>query len=382
MKKIMCYVLVLCMLFGMSVTVSADSLDEMQIVDTISALSDKQATAMKQKISEIEHSFEVDNLEVNETKLLHDCAGKVYTLTELSPSGYIIYNNGTSDFVEYSATAPSPYTDFYDHLIYLGPTEYYYIDNGYYIHTITGEKLELSECENVLKDYSTELSEYYESKATDTANLRNQTNSTAATNKYISGYKQIKNMISKSEMSYCSPTGTKGICGYVASAITLAWYDTYKNGKVIDDTTYTTYARGYKVFAGNPDAYTFSGTGYKMTLSYNLWHYCSPDPNDNGGSYPWTIRSTINDYLHNHREISSLTAYETLVPSTATMKDYVDLGKPAILFGKLSKTGTDKMDHAVTVYGYSGDSLIAHFGWENYSEVVVSGTWGGAVTIS
>ncbi|WP_369297288.1 amidase domain-containing protein [uncultured Neglectibacter sp.] len=76
MKKIMCYVLVLCMLFGMSITVSADSLEEMQIseltknyltisssaryergdvdliCDTVSSLSQERVNSLKEKVAQ------------------------------------------------------------------------------------------------------------------------------------------------------------------------------------------------------------------------------------------------------------------------------------------------------------------------------------------
>ena len=39
----------------------------------------------------------------------------------------------------------------------------------------------------------------------------------------------------------------------------------------------------------------------------------------------------------------------------------------------ISSSGTNTVDHNIVVYGYTPyDLLITHYGWENYSDVVIN----------
>lgn len=139
------------------------------------------------------------------------------------------------------------------------------------------------------------------------------------------------------------------------------------------------------MFAGSPGDYANAGKNYKMTLSYNLWRYCSPTPppNNDGSSYGWTIADTINTYLRVNRGITGYRAFHGSLPSTTYLKSVIDLGTPVILFGNLGiENSGEKQDHAVTVYGYNGNRLIAHMGWEGRNRVYISGLWGTMTVIS
>lgn len=333
--------------------------------------------------------------EISAIKEITNFTGDKYTVAEIDPIGYMIFHNDSGTFSEYSPTAPSPYKDYQDttNLFYCGPMEYYALVGDNYIHTITGAITKRSH-ENLTaaETVSEKVSEHY--LETPDINVLNyietgngditKTASTRAIETYIPGQAQINNLNSKSEMSFCSPSGTNGICGYIAAAITLSWYDTYKNGAIINDDTYFVKARGYNVFNGSPTDYAHSGNGYKRTFSYNLWHYCSKNPDDNGSTIGGDIRDTINTYLHSNRGINSLSASSSWFFTTDTIvNNVVKEGKPTILFGSLAKEGENWQNHAVTVYGQKdGNRLIAHMGWEGYDNVYIEGIWGDMVEIS
>lgn len=354
-----------------------------QKVNRLTKLLNMKAAEMSSSTFEKSTPRTVDTI-----KYATDFNGAIYTIAELSPTGYIIYHNESGLYAEYSATAISPYQGFSDGLFYCGPTQYYTLQKDSYVHTKTGETLDVEEDGDALKSNSLQLEKHYKEQI-DVNNLKFVNygivpaySKAAEAPKYIPGAEQIRNMKSEKEMSYCSPSGTNGICGYIAAAITLAFFDKYWNEAVIDNNTYLSQARGYKVFDGNPKDYQHSGSGYKRTLSYNLWHYCSPNPNDNGSSVSWTIRDTLNTYLKENRGITALSVTDNLLPSSWGIANYLDETKrPVILFGSIGKPGTSKGNHAVVVYGHKQDELIAHYGWDQCSEVNINGIWGSLVKI-
>lgn len=214
----------------------------------------QEAVPAAEKRGRLEQVFEAELVNVAApaeknvavTKDLVDMDGNAYQVLELSPTGYMIYHEASGTFPEYGPEAPSPYGGYETGLYYFGPMEYYAKTGDTLTHTITGEELSIPEYGAALEEASAELVEHYNENAdalvldyiegaADTLPLKR---GARAGEKYIPGQAQINNMVSKSEMSYCSPGGTRGICGYVAAAITLAWYDTYKNGAIIDNATY------------------------------------------------------------------------------------------------------------------------------------------------
>ena len=73
---------------------------------------------------------------------------------------------------------------------------------------------------------------------------------------------------------------------------------------------------------------------------------------------------------------------KNLLPSTNFVKRQIDNNKPYILFGRLDNPRGGKVNHAVLVYGYENDHLIAHFGWNCLSDIRINGIWGsGYATI-
>ena len=111
------------------------------------ARAQESSSIQLRKLEFIDKNIEGMNLEYgahvlrNRTKLLQDFAGNTYTLIECHPSGYMIMCDASATMVEYSASSPSPYSKFNSNLYYAGPTYYYVLSNGKYMHAITGETL-------------------------------------------------------------------------------------------------------------------------------------------------------------------------------------------------------------------------------------------------
>lgn len=360
------------------------------------AVQERLETVLQNQLDEMiaTESADMDpSSQIESIKVAAGFNGDTYTVTEIFPTGYMIFSDAAGYFTEYSMSAPSPYKGYEENLYYAGPTEYYVAQGENYVHTITGETLSQTEDGESLREFADELSNFYaeESDAAILDFIQNgvDTPSLLSTNatvkeQYIVGQFQINNMNTKSEMSYCSPSGTGGICGYIASAITLAWYDTYIDADIIDNDTYFTKSNGYNVFAGDPNDYTRAGNGHKATFSYNLWKYCSSNPDGNGSVWPNDVAYAINTYLHNNRKISRLTASYSLVPTNTDIINILKRNRPVILLGYLKKEGvsdSEKKNHTVVVYGYKENRLIAHMGWEGYDNVYISGYWAGKVSI-
>ncbi len=328
---------------------------------------------------------------ISSIKEATDFNGNIYTVAEVDPEGYMIFHNESGKFSEYSPSAPSPYKGYTENLYYGGPAQYYVFDGENYVHTISGDTINAEENEDALADGSEQLFDHYmeepnlsNTEFIETGKEQPQSRALAATQTYIPGAAMIYNLNTESEMSYCSPGGTNGICGYISSAIMLAWYDTYVNGAIIDNATYFNQARGYNVFAGSPGDYANAGTNYKRTFSYNIWKWCSPLPNNDGSTVAPILVSTINTYLHVNRGISNLSASLSAIPTKSTIKSVINRGRPMVLEGNLAKLWANepRTNHAVVVYGYSSDDhLIAHMGWADYDNVYLEGLYSFLTTI-
>lgn len=306
------------------------------------------------------------------TKYLTDLSGDKYILGECQPIGYFIYHINSGNLVEYSLTSYSPYLNLSGELIYLGPTQYYTVEDQRLVHTITDEKVSSDLLNTMMSTKKLMSAALMENKVEENINYVlqksektiNSLEKVQTGNKYIADYDCIRNLTTDEDMGYA--TQGDGLCGYVAASITLLYYDNTSNRDFIDDYTFLITSGGYKKF------YNGSFTMYLRT-TYG----------DKDATTAFSIDNVIIDYCAS-RGIS-LQVYSTLLPRTSTMKGHIDNNNPVILFGNLYSPKHNKnVNHAVTVYGYTTNSkFIAHYGWEDYYNIYVSSDlpWGSAFAI-
>jgi len=157
---------------------------------------------------------------------------------ELTPIGYMIYHNDSGIFVERSAATLSPYSGIYGELYYGGFTQYYHgIENGDFIHTISGNVVEARIVEEYnWSGYSAELTDNFLATA-DFAVLEYVERGTMpmqTMNSQPTAWTNVAYMtFIQNQTTVNNPGGTcpvtkvagTGFCSYVALAIQIGYFD-------------------------------------------------------------------------------------------------------------------------------------------------------------
>lgn len=343
------------------------------------------------EVASMSSAFNTD-IEASVTKELRDFAGNLYTLIECVPTGYAIYHNDSGNFVELSATSPSPYATENENLYYAGPTQYYTLKDDIYTNTVNGEQYSKaviseysSDCDELAQSHMTEADtavlSYIEEGSFSNAQVPMLAAETAPT--YITNAYCISNCETASEMSYFP----KSACGYIAAALLMLWYrstinTTYLTSNNSSGVSYLTLKNNYYVFCGSPSNFTNG-----QTFSYNLWRWHSPygqadytngEYSTGAGDIAVTLESYVKGKGLNY-------GYDTdVLPTTSSIIKKLDSrDRPYLLWGKLGTAdgATGKINHAVIVYGHFNGLLLCNFGWAGYSCVSISGTWGSGLML-
>lgn len=320
---------------------------------------------------------------VSVIKQLNDFQGNQYTLAEYTPIGYAILNEESGQFLEYSATSPSPYLGKESRLFYGGPTQYFIkTEQNEYIDLFTDQainrekQISLEEScslqyQSLLKNCDEMVSTYLTKQfvAQDTENIISiQSSGYTEDTKYVSYSTRLSNLDNPGYISRGD-----GVCGYIAAAMLLYYYtssgrryitskDDYytKNGKYYIDEKLTTYLVDDFRKTLNLDYSTTAQAIYKLVSNYITVFYRNRGLDASGISHskvfaPFIIQSNIASHIYNN--------------------------KPVILFGSLySPTSNKYINHAVLAYGYymymSGSVMmyqfIVHFGYAGYSKVYLN----------
>ena len=189
--------------------------------------------------------------------------------------------------------------------------------------------------------------------------------STQTADTYVDDSNIISNLKTAKECGYYVPSGSNGVCGYIAAGILLLYYDYHYDDAFIDDAEYL-----------NTSGTKFKGAEFTKLLR-------SLGATDDTTAY--SISSPIQRYL-NTRGID-ITVTDHLIPTTYVICNRIDANQPVIMFGSwldVSASNTSYVNHAVLAYGYesSRETMIVHYGWADYSEVHLQGVTGSTFNIA
>ena len=317
-----------------------------------------------------------ESLKAKETRIVHDFVENEYLFVSFGSIGYDVVNVANDDVVEISPFAGMPFSD-EDNAYYVPWIGYFRRLGNLYFNVQDGHELSHDEVEK-LKEESSRFAAQSVIDATE-----NQTNAnlckkakvgpkktaTPPTNNPInSGIIYADHEVPYSwffKRNYNQfPTNDTGTCGYVSASMLLAYNEIFKS-------------TGY--FSAKESADYI--TPYVGSFSPNGWNGV-PDLSDSfpksvwgkniGSSVPSTVHSAIDLFMNGKNKLYEVYEY---VWKFATITDPVKEGCPAAYFGNIqSPTNSDAWaDHVVTVYGYYNDGkLLVHYGWEGYSQVVMS----------
>lgn len=322
-------------------------------------------------------------LEIAQISKISDFDGNTYTLVECSPQGYMIYNDESGVFVESSPVVNSPFYGKNGTYKYVGPNEYYIVD-------------EVAECRNLLSDEIVDSAEL--ANLTEKSDMVNQTlveNKNEYVLNYISGKSDVslaqlyaledemaatrsvkvgdwtcvKNYSFFMNLTDCGYI-SGGKCGYIAAGILLT-YDKIYNGKnTVTYGTHYTYSNGkYSIKTALPTALYNKGVslGYGASTTSVAIHY------------------TVKDWLADRGLTVDHTSLYVPFGNNVTIQNRIKDDRPTIWFGNVSDQSYNSTtgNHAVVVYGYSTGlfySFVAHFGWTGATEVYYTGILGSVYT--
>ncbi len=384
MKKIISAILIFAILLT-TVSISVLAVENGSIGAEDLSLELRLMSVFNAKIDEVKTSDNLNNIDISSIKTATDFAGHKYYIAECSPSGYMIFNADTGVFAEYSPTAPSPYRGYSENLYYCGPT-FYYVEqaDGDVEHLIiANEVIESSEKNNYIED----CNQYYNVLTAQTNQLvvdylsgqyGNQSyaqvalasnvvqaNIQSTTYGYLKNYEFFFNM---ENCGYYCPSGSGGICGYIGLGLLIAYKEKYKSHYNYMDEKYWKDATHNNLKGGTDSL---------------AWYLRSKHGSEDG-TYSTTIKEVSESYFSGRgvsvKHVSKWWGFFT----DGTIRDSIDADNPVLLFGSLESPQTgSNINHAVVVYKYTEKSglfgsttFTAHFGWDKYENIYVSGTYG------
>lgn len=331
------------------------------------------------QIAEISYSTR----EISAIKTLYDFSGNVYTLVELIPIGYMIFHDASGLFVEIGLDSPSPFLGEYRNLFYGGPSFYFVLDGTLLSHTIVESEFDVAQIQGfsattskmneyllgisdrtvvryirygVLPQNVTSIEELVSVEV-----LSGVINSPMSTTFHVPGAWGIQELRTNAQMGFLAG----GNCGYIAAGMLMLWHRNVINTNFITSTFLVTHVNGL---------ISFRNADFTRHLISNH--------GSGGNSTAFSISGTLNSYMRarGFRYVAPI----HVVPTTASIiRNLNEHRSPYILFGSLEDpSGGNKVNHAVLVYGHSNNMLIAHFGWEGFSNVFVRGIWGTGTMVN
>ena len=319
---------------------------------------------------------------ISNAKSLKDTKGEIaYTLVELSPYGYAIFNNSNMILVEacFVPDSRSPISLNDERKIYyVGPTVFALKEAGKYISV---------ENETVISDQTISDANVFESKIC-SANICNFNNSNTNQTQAIGAPISYSKSVGGAYFPNLNDFGknSNNTCTVIAASMLLGYYD-YKIHNSYIDSRYTT------------SATSTSSAGTTEEFHQLLCNYVY-GTGQQGGIFIGRAASGINSYLRSRSIPVSLEYNSTHSVRTTQNKiiNQIEKERPAIAsFGK--SYGGD-IDHTVVVYGYSYissgsieynsisavaanvnyDTLMyrVHYGWKNdrsKRDVWLSSSW-------
>ena len=394
MLKILSSVMLLGAIIATSSPVKQMAAVGQELEETTMALSREVKLKKLQSKSEMERSVALieekmrtllgsDGLSAERVETIHDFSGNEYLFASFGANGYGILNVANDDVVETAPFAPLPFKEG-DEVLYVPWIGYFKREGSTYQDLKDGHELSQDEIEHLKEESSRFAVQSVIDADEDAAQMKKSKigfKKTAPTNKPMSsGLIYADHEVPYSwyfKRNYDEfPHNDTGICGYVSASMMLAYNELFNSTGYFSSAQSTTYI-----------------TPYEGSFGPNGWDGV-PDLSDSfpkaiwgngiGDSVPGDIHSAINSFMNGKTKKYDIYDY---VWKFATIKDPVKDGCPAAYFGNMqSPSGGNSSGHVVTVYGYydNGD-LLVHYGWEGYSQVVMSElglfSQGGAVAI-
>lgn len=378
--KIICVSLVLCLsilflsgFFTIGIA-KADVVIEINFV-TAQNMSAYDSISQNQNLLNLTDEHIQQNMDegliIGNVKNLIDFNDGKYTLFELNPIGYIIYHNESGKFIEYSSSAPSPYSDKDGILYYGGPMQYFKQQEDILVGTVDTESTILASEIDTLQESSEIMStKLIMTQAEENVNYINGTieeiPSQAAQRQIaprsspsLSMASFFTNIRTSTEIGYRNG----GVCGYVAAGMQLA-YNRFAYDSGLVSSSYL-----------NMTTQKLNGAG----LTNRLLEINGQDTS--ATTFPGTTAAGMQDCVAAYlNTVPNQKSWEIAWSDLAvSANSNIDNNHPVVLFGNFEDVQSGgRINHAIVAYGYQKYGLFwaftryrCHYGWSGYYDVSV-----------
>lgn len=315
---------------------------------------------------------------ISKIKILHDFDGNEYIFGLFSKQGYGIYNINNSDVVELAPFASLPFNWDCTDVIYLPWVGFFERNNSNYFDAKTNIKLEdsyVSSLQERSKQFAKQSVLDAKNKPIPTQRniLKTSTPSTNhdPSNEIITADHEVPYSWYFKKNINSFQYNSNNTCGYIAASLLLAYSEIFKCTGYFsaeEAKKYITPYTGIRTFNTKKKEYEWDGVpDYYKEFPTDVWG------ENIGDAQPSTIDKAIHAFLNDRNKDVQYHNYFYYWKFASVTKPIND-GFPAALFGMLPHPDTNKdISHTAVVYGYfDSGKLLCHFGWHDYSQVVMS----------
>lgn len=359
-----------------------------------------------------------------------------YIYVEFEAGGYVVYAKETMEMMEYSPQGSLPY-DGVSAKYYAGPNNYLQKQSGQFYHTITGERIALSEAEiqrfaqqtrtcvtsKAATKYETDITAFssvtsvaggandiagataLQSSAIEPEDWDEATLSLPGT-KLIANYKYfLANPKIGDNDGSIAGNGNTGTCGPVAAQLLLGYANYYKDRRIIedrflngydDDTGTVIYPHRNPNHCTDPMSLTNFTTGTRSSnTGVNSFYFemitRTMEPNDGGCSFEQlydgigaylSTRLSASQYVLDYEVEDSIFFWVNNPIDSSLIKAEIDAGRPVII-GTSADLGSS--NHYSVGYGYQAhsyvdgsgtyDGYVVHVGYLGHTCAWINSAW-------
>ncbi|ENY68890.1 Hypothetical protein MAU_2600 [Metamycoplasma auris 15026] len=168
----------------------------------------------------------------------------------------------------------------------------------------------------------------------------------------------------------------RGLCHYIAIALLLEYGQLFLSQETFSQNQLEKYMT--KPTTSNPlnDKYGYpTGPKFNKKLTFDLWFNHGKEAFFTSSSY---LVSVMNSFQYEDKHKYPLYVQRRSAGWIKPWK-WINDDKPCIVFGHIPVAENELGWHAIVVYGYfdNGNKCLAHFGWEGYSQVIMSSSLSG-----
>lgn len=324
-------------------------------------------------LEELEKYVDTQKYHIQRIVEMKDFNDNTYVLVEFNPIGYAIYNVSNGDVVECAPTSYSPYLNSKTNdLYYLPWVGYFNKEVDKYSNLMSKKELK----DNEVEAYKTQSVKFHNQSMKKV----NETN----VQRTLKGSRRnvVRPRKNASADSYSSSTLI-----YADNEVPYSWYFKRNLGDFVandgDSCGYTaiSFLLSYNEFFVSSGYFSqqqvedyitaYHGSNFGLgvpKVSDSFLYVFGSNP---GGATVYQLKTAINNFMSGKNKDYTVKMTNGLFTD---VEKPIEDGYPCLYGGTFPDMIGGTVDHAVVVYGtYNDGRVLCHYGWEGYTQVIMSG---------